>query len=600
MTGCPNRQQAHGMIEALVRGGVNNLVASPGSRSTPLLLAAAAHPNLEVRMILDERTAAFVSLGLARATDTPVALLCTSGSAGAHHLPAVIEANHSRVPLLVLTADRPAELHDCGAPQTVHQTDLFAGQVRYRADLAAPPHPDPTLAARCARSAATKTARALAATVGSPKGPAHLNVRFRKPLWTPEPPRAGGPNRSETPTAPVVRPATRAPAPGAVAEVVERLRRAERGLIVVGPRPVAPVPAAIERLHRAVEALSTRLGWPVLADPASNLRFRRRDGGVFVDQYDLVGFGEDPAPGAALRPDFVLRLGQAPTSKHLVEWLANTPDATTVLLDEDARWHDPDHTADLLVGGDLSQTCEQLLAALEERGARRTEWRAAWVEADRTAAAGAGPVLQRPDWEGAVARSVVGALPGGAALHLGSSMPIRDVDAFCRGGDRDLVVYASRGANGIDGLVATAFGEALGSGRPTCLLLGDLSFLHDISSVVGLGRKTDVRLSVVVIDNNGGGIFEFLPIAAHSGFEPLFATPSSADLAALAEASGARFVDCDVSQLANALADDLERAGVGVIRVRVDRRLNVERHREVRGVPGRARGGGRLFEEART
>jgi 2-succinyl-5-enolpyruvyl-6-hydroxy-3-cyclohexene-1-carboxylate synthase len=563
MTSNANASSARLLVDTLIAGGVGEFVVSPGSRSTPLVLAVAAaeaRGDARVHVVLDERAAGFLALGLGRASHRPAVLICTSGSAGAHYLPAVIEASASRVPLLALTADRPSELHHCGAPQTVEQRGFFAGHTRWFVNLEAPRH-------SAHRHLASIAARAVAASIGSPAGPVHINASFRKPLW----------ERSETAaTSAVARVAVGRTVPdeAALQSVAERINAAPHGLVVVGPRPVPPTDERITALDAAVSALSAQLGWPVLADPASNVRFRGTGAvanGLKIDTYDALLQATSDLPAG-----LVLRLGQAPTSKLLNGWLAERASGGTVLLEEDGQWLDPDQTADTLIAGDVVAALVRLTALTVSRPSQ-TSW--------STANAAIQPVLDaavaRPDWEGAVARRVVQALPDGAALHLGSSMPMRDVDRFCPGTGANLTVFASRGANGIDGNVATAAGEALASGRPTCLLLGDLALQHDLSGLLtaaGMG----VRLTVVVVDNKGGGIFARLPIAEHpTAFERYFVTPQTVDLPALCRAAGTRFLDVETEDLADAVRADLEHEGVGVLRVVIDCATNLWRQRSL-------------------
>ena len=550
MSGKHNSAHAGTLIDTLVAGGVAEAVVSPGSRSTPLVMALAARTTaIRVHVVLDERAAGFVALGLARASGRPAALVCTSGSAGAHYLPAIIEASESRVPLLVLTADRPPELHGCGAGQTIDQQRLFGGHVRWFVDVG-PPRPD----------AAPLWLRALAAqavdrATRSPAGPVHLNVPYRKPLWEPGPP------------APAVAPARivrldRAagdlgPLPAALAG---------RGVIVCGP---LPGPVSRERataVGEAVATLGARLGWPVIAEPTSNARFGHAGAISTAD-----AFLRDPRVGQRLAPEVVLRVGQAPTSKAVSRWVAQRADRV-VLLDPDAVWHDPDHTATLLVAADVTEVAERVAPR-----AHPPSWLAQWSAVDRAAQKA---MAQRTDpeaplWEGAVARAAVCALPEGGALHVASSMPIRDLDLAGGALSRRVRVLCSRGANGIDGTIATAAGEAMAWPRgPLLALVGDLALRHDLpglSAAVALG----VRLTVVVTDNGGGGIFDLLPIAeaAPERVAKYFTTPQGASLADLVRATGARFTEATTpgAALRRAIAAELEHDGVGVVCARVDR-----------------------------
>lgn len=537
-----NAALAASLVAALARGGVREAVVSPGSRSTPLALALAARPDVRVHVLVDERAAGFVALGLARATGDPVALLATSGTAGAHWYPAVIEAALSAVPLVLLTADRPPELQGCGAPQTVDQTRLFGAHVRAFAAVGpAAPEAPPGWAAAVA-------ARLVDQAKGPPAGPVHLDVALREPLWAPgcEPPPSVA--------APVVRRARARLSAEAAREALERLS-GERGVIVAGPRCAPPGRAG--PLAQAVDALSRALGWPVVCDALSGLDHVRAADALL----------RDAAFAAEHRPTHALRLGQVPTSKATQRWLADAA-PETVLVDPDGQWHDPEHQAALLLVADPVDACYALARSAGLRP-KDDGWLAAWARADRAARTALDQAARDGWWEGAVARAVVDALPPGALLVVASSLAVRDVDAF--GGAPAAALLSSRGANGIDGTIATAAGAALAwTAGPVVALMGDLAFVHDLGGLAA-ARELEVPLTVVVVDNGGGAIFGQLPVAAHpTGFERLFLTPSRLDLEAAARGLGAEAVTVhDLPALREALA----RRGPGarVVRAPVDR-----------------------------
>ncbi|GMV42198.1 MAG: 2-succinyl-5-enolpyruvyl-6-hydroxy-3-cyclohexene-1-carboxylate synthase [Myxococcales bacterium] len=517
-----NAEAAAVLARSLVAGGVRHVVMSPGSRSTPLVLAF-ADADARTHVVLDERVAAFVALGLARVAG-PVALVCTSGSAGAHWLPAVIEARHSRVPLILLTADRPPELHGCGAPQTVPQAELFAPYALLRVDVG------PASAGVDPRWLRTVAARLLDAA----RGPVHANVAFREPLWEP------GAKPVAVEPARILRPPPTADASTAAA-VAERL--VGRGVIYAGPRAAPPGDRAV---GAAVARLGAALGWPVVAEPLSQLR-GHSTGAVL---------GMEP-------PEVVLRLGQPPTRRRVAERLVG---AETVLVDPDGDWLDPSHTTTLLAAVEPASLCEALVPRVRPAD---PAWLAAWEAADADARARAASLCDTL-WEGAVAREVAAALPPSGLLHVASSMPVRDLDAFAP--PAPFAVTSNRGANGIDGTIATALGASLGWRGPVVALVGDLAFLHD-HAALHAARALGARLVVVVADNGGGGIFGTLPIARHEGaFERLFLTPQPGDLAAAAAGLGAYAVRVDDLQaLRRSLSEALARDGVTVIHAVVDR-----------------------------
>ncbi len=583
-TASANALWAGTLARALVLGGVRHVVISPGSRSTPLVLAFDACPEAELHSVLDERAAAFFALGLARVGGRAVALVCTSGSAPAHYLPAVIEANLTRTPLLLLTADRPAELQGCGSPQTVDQVHLFGAHVRAAHHLEAPhPGPDP----RWLRSLA---ARALDAAEGSPPGPVHINLPFRKPLWDPAALEGADVVGQSEPRRPdgglplgqhagvegfgVAR-VHRSPA-AASAKVVEalreRLRASERGVIVCGPWWPGRGPEHIQPHFEAVIGLALALGWPVLGEPASQLRFGPRAPEVVISAADALLRG----PLAGLAPDLILQIGAAPTASSLAGWIERHGEGRLVLIDPDGIWSDPSHRADTLVVAEPARLLAALASNLEPRS---TGWLGRWRAADEVALARLNNLPRGGLWEGEVARALVEGLPSGSMLHVASSMPIRDLDSFCPAREAPLAILSSRGANGIDGTIATALGESTAwSGGERALLIGDLAFIHDAGGLL----TAPGDLLVVVINNGGGGIFGFLPVARHpSAFVAHFLTPQRVDLGALCEAAGARHARVDaLGALREAIEAMKGQSGVRVIEAVVDRSLNMQRHAE--------------------
>jgi len=568
---------ARTLVDELARAGLTDAVVAPGSRSAPLALALAERDGVRVHVLLDERSAAFFALGLAKVAGRPAAVLCTSGTAAANFHPAVIEADLSHVPLLVLTADRPPELRGTGANQTIDQVKLYGDAVRWFADPG-PPRPGPGAGAFW-RSLASR-AWAEAAGAAGPAGPVHLNLPLDEPLVPADldaPPEPGRPDGR-----PWLAARRRSAATGTdeAATLAELVGGARRGAIVAGWGPGPGLgngaPDAGSRLGEAVAALTAATGWPVLADPLSGLRDRDAVGPSLVSTYDALlrapGFGDES------RPDLVVRLGAPPTSKLLGAWLG--PDVPQVLLDPDGLWPDPQRAAALRLTGDPAGL---LLAAAEAAAPAAPGWAEGWAGAEALARRVIDELLDgwEEPFEGRVARDVAEAMPDGGALLVGSSMPVRDVEAYARP-RAGLRYLSSRGASGIDGTVATALGAAAAHPGPVAALVGDLTFLHDASSVLSAARQP-AGAAFVVLDNDGGGIFSFLPQAAlPRHFELLFGTPHGLDLAAVAAAAG---LPCQVvakaGELPRALRDALGRRGSGVLLVRTDRGANVARHREV-------------------
>lgn len=526
------------LVDEWRRSGVTDAFVAPGSRSTPLAVALAE--RLDTHVILDERSAGFSALGTALASGRPTVVACTSGTAGANLYAAVIEASHSGVPLLVCTADRPPELHDIGAPQTTDQMHLYGRAVRW---FAAPGPPDPSNASSW-RSLAS---RAVGEATGLRAGPVHLNLAFREPFLDdgaiPGPPGRpdGGPWHRLGGPIPVGDPP---------ADVTAICSHARRPVVVAGA-------GASDTL--------TLDGVPVLGDHRGSLTGT-------VGHWDLLlrrrGFAETHVP------DLVVRVGMPPASKALAQWLEQL-DVPQIVLMPGARWIDPSRNSTWLL------STPRRLTLTGESG-----WAASWQHAGERAGRAVDAVLAahaeatEPD----VAKTTLATLPTGSTLVVSSSMPIRDLESFARP-RRDVRVIANRGVNGIDGVVSTALGVAL-TGVPTTLLIGDLALLHDQGALTGLTER-DVTLRLVVVDNDGGGIFSFLPQASllePPRFEQLFGTPQHVDLAALLTAHG---IECDVVDTSASLHQTLVamhgRPGVRALVVRTDRHTNVAVHDELAG-----------------
>jgi 2-succinyl-5-enolpyruvyl-6-hydroxy-3-cyclohexene-1-carboxylate synthase len=545
---------ARALVDELCAAGAREAVVSPGSRSTPLVLACAEEKRLRLRVVLDERSAAFVALGAAKASGHPALAIATSGTAGASFFPAVLEAEASRVPLVALTADRPVELHGFGAPQTMDQERLYGGHVRFFADLG-PPEP---LEARLRHERAV-AALACARALGPPRGPVHLNVPYREPLSGPD----GSQPLRDAPAARIAPPRLEVD-DAALDEAARELSARSRGVIVCGPRDDD------DDLPDAVRALSRATGYPVLAEAASQVRFRVPEA---VAHYDAILKHRKSAE--ALRPEAVIRFGGGLTSKTLLQWL-DASSAFTVLVSDDGVLFDPSHRASLVLVGDAVRAG----FALADRVLRPEGPALPFAESDRRARAALEGAFAREreddPSEPAVARELLAALPAGSQLFVSSSMPVRDVDAWA-GRAAHVRVLANRGVNGIDGVVSSALGAALASKGPTAVLLGDLALLHDLGGLVAAARLS-APLTVVVVDNDGGGIFSFLPIASQtSRFEELFGTPHGLDLAHAARLAGARLHS--PRTLAELRAALRETGGLQLIHVRSGRARNVERHR---------------------
>ncbi|NOK34981.1 2-succinyl-5-enolpyruvyl-6-hydroxy-3-cyclohexene-1-carboxylic-acid synthase [Corallococcus exercitus] len=561
------------LLEELVRGGVRHAVVCPGSRSSALALACAHTPGLRVWSVIDERSAGFFALGMAKQSRQPVVLVATSGSAGAHFFPAVIEAAMAQVPLIILTADRPLELQGWGAPQTVPQARFYGDFARLFADVGLPEASSPAIAHLRATAA-----RAVSTACRAPRGAVQLNVPFREPL-APVAVDFGAEKltalaREGRTDAPITRiaPASRAPDAAALDAVRARIAATERGVIVCGPRDED------DGFAEAIAALSLATGYPVLAEATSQARYG--GGPLTVSLYDALLRHEPFARTHA--PELVLRFGGGLTPKSPQQWLDGSNADITVFSDEGALY-DPAHRAARVVEGNAVLACRALTEGLS-RGPGR--WAQGFVNAERVARNALETALgEQPNalTEPRLAREVVAALPANALFFVSSSMPIRAVDAFAHGGGVPLRVLANRGANGIDGIVSSAAGMAAAAGRPAVLLSGDLALLHDVGGLVTAARAR-VPLTVVVVNNDGGGIFSFLPLAQVAKpdvFEALFGTPHGVDLSHAAALAGARFErPTTPAALRAAVRTGLE-GGLHLVEVQVDRATNVDAHRHL-------------------
>ncbi|HEX7277099.1 MAG TPA: 2-succinyl-5-enolpyruvyl-6-hydroxy-3-cyclohexene-1-carboxylic-acid synthase [Acidimicrobiales bacterium] len=560
MTGDPQSAFAATLVDEWARGGVELAAVSPGSRSTPLALALVADPRIRVEVFLDERSAAFFALGAARALGRPTVVLCTSGTAAANFHPAVLEAWHGRVPLVVATADRPPELRDTGAGQATDQIKLYGSSVRWFCEVGPADVTDPAYW----RSVA---ARSVADASGPPAGPVHLNLAFREPLVPAgdvvvDEGRVGGRPWVVT-SAGVGR-----PDPDEVDGLAAAVAATPRGLVVAGWG--AAVGADV------VERFAAAAGWPVLADPLSGVR----SGPLAVSTYDALL--RVPVVAGRLRPDLVLHVGAALTGKVATAWLA--ADVPRILVDPDRAWLDPHRAASERVVADPAVLLAELADRLEAYGSPgRSPWLESWLAAEAAARAAVDGWLDADDTpsEARAARDLVACLPDGASLVVGSSMPVRDVEAFARP-RRGVRFHANRGVNGIDGFVSTALGVATADGDgPVAALCGDLTFLHDAGGLLEASRR-EIDAVFVVVDNRGGGIFSFLPQAGLPAdrFETLWGTPHHLDLLALCAVHGIGAVRIErAADLAPAVGAAIEAGGVRVVVVPTDRDANVAHHR---------------------
>jgi 2-succinyl-5-enolpyruvyl-6-hydroxy-3-cyclohexene-1-carboxylate synthase len=549
------------LLDGLVGGGLAHMCMTPGSRSTPIALAAARHPGITLHVHVDERSSAFFGLGIAKASGKPVAMFCTSGTAAANHFPAVVEACMARVPIIVMTADRPPELHGVGANQTIDQQNLFGRYVKWFCDTGVP-----VAGERERHHWASFGANAISHAVRFlPPGPVHLNLPFREPLL-PSGSGSDAPPITYTTSTTSERPVDNLPA------FLREVSTGHRVVVVAGRLRVPPA---------GLIDLCAERGWPLLAEPLSGLREMPGEG----VRGGALSAGTLLAADAAFReqshPDLVIQVGAAPTSRGVQELVGYAD--RLLIIDPDGLVADPDRRATLTIDNDPADVVASLRASTLSLPATRPQWHGEWHAADLKVREAVDKLLDSWDepFEGRIARDVAAAIPDGGVLFVGSSMPVRDLDMYMspRSGLR---VLANRGASGIDGLVSTALGIAEVSG-PTYALLGDLSVLHDASGLLW-GARRGPGTVLVVVDNDGGGIFSMLPQASlpEDEFELLFGTPHGLDLEAIARAAGIGVRSVDSARvLVPAIREAATSRGVQIVRVRVDRRRAVELRGEV-------------------
>ncbi|HEX9697607.1 MAG TPA: 2-succinyl-5-enolpyruvyl-6-hydroxy-3-cyclohexene-1-carboxylic-acid synthase [Actinomycetota bacterium] len=537
------------LADELARGGVEDVCVSPGARSTPLALAVARHPRLRVHVILDERSAAFFGLGIAKATRRAVALVCTSGTAAVNWHPAIVEARYSQTPLIALSADRPPELHDTGANQTIDQRGLFASAPLWFFEMPVPAIEDDS--ERVWRSVA---ARAVAVAAGPPAGPVHLNLPFREPLApSAEIPDLGSGREGGAPWE-RHSPAALAADAHPIEDLARLIEAARDGLIVCG---------GLEDDAPSILDLAERIAWPLVAEPQSGLR---RDGALSAPQLILD----------RIDPSVVLSVGAPPTSRATRALLGRAGRVVTV---DPSRWNDPDRRSSWTLRADAALLADALIATIKPREDRA--WIERWRAADAAARDAADTLMDSWDepFEGRVARDVARAVPAGGLLAIGSSLPVRDLDTFMAPRE-DVWVIGNRGASGIDGFVSTVLGIAQ-TGEPTVGLMGDLTFLHDAGSLAWLASRAKPAV-LVVEDNGGGAIFDLLPQGSIREADDLFVTPHELSIEAIARAAGCRTRRVTrAADVAEAVAEAVAAGETTVVHVECARTAGPPRRAEI-------------------
>lgn len=554
---------ASSLIDAFARAGVADVVLSPGARSTPITLAVAHHASLRTHSIIDERSAAFFALGIGKATGKPALLVCTSGTAGAHYLPAAIEAAHSFTPMILLTADRPPELHGNTAPQTIDQSGLFGVYATGRIELGLPDRSPDSI-----RGIRRKAAQAVFLSMSPRPGAVHLNASFRKPLEPRTAEReASAPDGQQaasasisTAWAPLLE-----PDPAGVETVARAAAASRRALIVCGPAPIAQA-----KTRNAIGRLADILHAPLLAEGASQLRFCGERNRLRCDGYDT--FLRSEKMRIPLAPDLIVQIGAPPTSTACREYLSLHREVPRFVIAPHG-WNDPDNSAAGLLFGAVDRTVDRLVDHLAPLKIPVDDvWLERFFSADESVrrAIDQRSLTEKDSLsEGRLARVLLGHAKNDSLLAVGNSLPIRKVDTWCRGENARAVILSQRGANGIDGFLSAATGAAISFGGPAAVLTGDLAFLHDLNGLA-IARNLETPFVVVVAQNRGGRIFEKLPLLRSSGIDPelaaLWTTPQDFDFSAAARLFGHKYHRAgSVGEMQNALEPAMERPGCTVI-----------------------------------
>jgi 2-succinyl-5-enolpyruvyl-6-hydroxy-3-cyclohexene-1-carboxylate synthase len=581
-------------VDELQRAGVHNVVVCPGSRSTPLAMVLAEQTRIHVWMHVDERSAAFFALGMAKRFAQPVGLVCTSGTAAANFFPAIVEAHLTHVPLLVLTADRPHELRENGAPQAIDQNRLYGIHVKWFADVALPEASNSAL-----RYIRTLANRAVALTSAVPSGPVHLNMPLREPLVPGALPDQPLPSLAQrdtvawqgrpdnAPYVTVTEVLQRSEDSGRYGSLLEKIRTTQRGLIIVGPSNDPELPAAIT-------LLAQRTGYPVLADPLSQLRSSPLDTSLFCSSYDA--FLRIDAFVERVEPQLLVRFGAMPTAKPLLLYMKRYAACPQIVVDGNAGWEEPTQLASEIIHAEPVSLCRNLLASLPALQGHDRQWAEIWQRAEQFTRQALQAAIQDFSvfFEGRVFTELAALLPEQTTLYVGNSMPVRDLDTFFWKSNATVHVMGNRGANGIDGVISSALGASAAhkddpQDGPNVLVIGDLSFYHDLNGLLA-ARLHKLDLTIVLINNDGGGIFSFLPQAAYpEHFEQLFGTPTGLDFALVVQMYGGSFQRiANWQEFRAALQQSINSSGLHVIEVPTVRESNVQMHRQLWQVVERA------------
>ncbi|MGN7942810.1 2-succinyl-5-enolpyruvyl-6-hydroxy-3-cyclohexene-1-carboxylic-acid synthase [Metabacillus sp. 22489] len=555
-------------VEELVSSGVEKVVISPGSRSTPLAILMAEHPSLTCYINIDERSAGFFALGIAKSQNKPVALLCTSGTAAANYYPAIVEAHYARVPLVVLTADRPHELRDVGAPQAIDQLHMYRNYAKWFVDLALPEENQSMF-----RYAKTIAARAVGTATANPAGVVHLNFPFREPLvpntslpdlWTKLDNRGTYLHMAKS---------NSLISNEELDSISHLLNRHSNGVIICGEHEN-------DNIASEILALANHLKFPILADPLSQLRAGKFNPHFVVESYDSLL--RDSEIQKVLKPTVVIRFGAMPVSKPIMQMLKNNPDIIQIVVDNSGVYRDPTLNASYFITCDEVIFCKELINKIEQKPINA--YYQAWHEANHIFWKRIDEELQQTTemFEGKVVKELQTYLPSESNLVVGNSMPIRDVDTFFGHTDKDIKLFANRGASGIDGVVSTALGISVEQTNPTYLLIGDLSFYHDLNGLLA-AKMNQLNIVILLINNDGGGIFSFLPQSKEEKhFETLYGTPIGLDFSKVVNMYHGHYIKTESwEDFRVSLLESQTKKGLQVIEIPTDRSTRVKVHRDL-------------------
>ncbi|SET33522.1 2-succinyl-5-enolpyruvyl-6-hydroxy-3-cyclohexene-1-carboxylate synthase [Oceanobacillus limi] len=552
-------------VDELAKSGMTDVVISPGSRSTPLAMTFAEHPSIKEWIVLDERSAAFFGLGLAKQTKRPVALLCSSGTATANYFPAIIEAYHSRVPLVVLTADRPHELRDVGAPQAIDQIKLYGNYVKWFHEMALPEATNTMVG-----YTRSKAARAIHTARLDNPGPVHLNFPLREPLIPDFSLEAIWGDDTEESYLPVYQ-SVKTQSEETIDSIITLLQSKKRGVIVCGPQ-------VDENASQAITELAEAWGLPILVDPLSQMRAGKHSKDNLIEGYDA--FFRSETLRQELKADFIIRFGAMPVSKAYLFYVQEHQDVKQFIIESHSGYREPVGNKTTFIYSDPVTVCAQFMDSGRDLEFDHN-WLGKWQTMNKVAKKRIESVSDDYLTEGSTVRSLFQVIPDESSLYVGNSMAVRDVDTFFLSTSKQINVLANRGANGIDGIISSGIGAAA-FGKPVTLVLGDLSFFHDMNGLLA-AKHYSINVTILLINNNGGGIFSFLPQATErKHFEALFGTPVDLQFKQAVDMYGGSYHTAESEEeLKRVLSNSYQESGLSVVEVFTDREENVKWHREL-------------------